>query len=52
MKSELLLKREKMKNDDVGKNESTNIHEEGQSISLKCNALLPRGGHLSPLIAS
>ena len=42
-----------MKNDDVGKNKSTNIHEEGQAyISLKYSALLPRGGHLASLIAS
>lgn len=42
-----------MKNDDVGTNESTNIYEEGQAyISLKCSALLPRGGHLAFLIAS
>lgn len=42
-----------MKNDAVGKNKRTNIHEEGQAyISLKCSTLLPRGGHLASLIAS
>lgn len=41
-----------MKNDAVGKNKSTNIHEEGQAyISLKCSVFLPRGDHLAFLIA-